>query len=57
MSGYQYVVVKMPTFQDEEQAWTARLNAVAAEGWRLITITTKDFKGGMTAFATFEREV
>jgi hypothetical protein len=54
---YQYVVVKMPGFTDEEQAWTARLNQVAAEGWRLVTISMKDYKGGSTAFATFEREV
>ena len=54
--SYQYVVVKMPGFQDEETAWTARINAVAADGWRLVTITTKDFKGGSSAFATFERE-
>lgn len=54
--SYQYVVVRLPSFVDEEDAWTARLNAVAADGWRLVTITTVDKKGLSTPLATFERE-
>lgn len=54
--GYQYVVVRLPAFVDEEEVWTARINAVAADGWRLVTITTTDKKGLVTALATFERE-
>ncbi len=58
MSNYQYVVVKMPGISADEEAWTERLNSVAEQGWRLVTITTKEFKGGgMSAYATFEREV
>lgn len=58
--GYQYVVVRMPFVQPpatEESVWTERLNAVAAEGWRLVAISDKAAKGFTTHFATFEREV
>ena len=42
--AYQYVTVKMPFSQGaEEDSWTERLNAVASKGWRLVTITMKDF--------------
>lgn len=55
---YQYITVKMPFSNgSEEDIWTERLNQVAAEGWRLVTISMKDYKGGSSAFATFEREV
>lgn len=58
---YQYVTVKMPWMMpgsNKEQLWTERLNAVAAEGWRLIAINDEIVKGGVTGtFATFEREV
>ncbi len=54
--SYQYVVVRLPAFVDEEEVWTARINAVAADGWRLVTITQKEVKGLITALATFERE-
>jgi hypothetical protein len=57
---YQYVTVKMPWVQlgaNKEAAWTDRLNAVAAEGWRLVSINEEVIKNGVTAYATFEREV
>lgn len=50
----QYVTVALPSGPgSREDAWTSRLNAVAAEGWRLVTIN------GSTNghFATFERDV
>ena len=37
--------------------WTERLNAHAAEGWRLVALTVDQYKGGSTTFATFEREL
>ena len=57
--AYQYVTVRMPLAQDKdrEQVWTDRLNAVAAEGWRLVTITENTGKGFTVHLATFEREV
>lgn len=57
---FQYVTVQLPTAyppQTEEQVWTERLNAVAAEGWRLVTISEKPGKGIAYYFATFERDL
>ena len=57
---FQYVTVKMPTpypSTEKEGAWTDRLNAVAKEGWRLITISEDVGKGFTSHYATFEREV
>lgn len=57
---YQYVTVTLPTAyppQTEETVWTERINAVATQGWRLVTITEKPGKGIAYFFATFEREV
>lgn len=57
---YQYVTVKMPFVEggaNRETVWTDRLNAVAAEGWRLVTITADSQRSHTTAYATFEREV
>lgn len=58
---FQYVTVKMPFVQQvgtEEQVWTDRLNAVAADGWRLVSINDRSIKGGyVQTLATFEREV
>lgn len=56
---YQYVTVKMPWTQpgqNKEDVWTERINAVAAEGWRLVSINDETFKGGTSSYATFERE-
>lgn len=58
---FQYVTVKMPFVQppaSEEQVWTDRLNAVAREGWRLVSLNDRPYGKGYTAtFATFEREI
>lgn len=55
---FQYVTVKMPwTKGDIEAAWTERINAVAREGWRLVTISDHPGNGIVTSYATFEREV
>ena len=57
MVNHQYVVVKMPFAQGvEEDTWTERINSVASQGWRLVTITPRMDNSGYT-FATFEREV
>ena len=57
MVNHQYVVVKMPVTQGgEEETWTDRINSVASQGWRLVTITSRMDKSG-TTLATFEREV
>jgi hypothetical protein len=57
VANHQYVVVKMPFSQGgEEDAWTERINSVASQGWRLVTMTSRIDKSG-TTFATFEREI
>lgn len=55
---YQYVTVKMPFAQGNvETVWTERINAVAREGWRLVSISDHPGNGITTSYATFEREV
>lgn len=56
---FQYVTVKLPMpwpSTEKEGAWTDRLNAVALEGWRLVTISGDVIKGTAHHYATFERE-
>lgn len=56
--AFQYVTVAMPWSEGQyEQAWTERLNSVAGQGWRLVTITAMPVKTYTYALATFEREV
>ena len=58
--AYQYVVVRMPfeqTPQGAEEAFTERLNAVAAEGWRFVGWTSANVGKSPWPLATFEREV
>ena len=59
--AYQYVTVLLPWVQapqSKEHAWTERINAVAAEGWRLVAINDEVLKSNTTrSYATFEREV
>ena len=55
---YQYVTVMMPYAQGtKEGVWTDRLNAVAADGWRLVSMDGDTVKGFTTMYATFEREI
>ncbi len=55
---YQYVTVKMPFEEgDKDTVWTERINAVAAEGWRLVSINVTVQKNFSQNYATFEREV
>jgi len=56
--NHQYVTVELKYVSGKtgELAWTERLNAVSAEGWRLVTINSVPFKGGSSHYATFERE-
>ena len=58
--AYQYVVVRMP-FQETptgaEEAFTERLNAVAAEGWRFVGYNQVTANKWSFVLATFEREV
>jgi len=58
--AYQYVVVRMPAAdnpQKAEEAFTERLNAVAAEGWRFVGYNQVTANKWSFVLATFEREV
>jgi len=56
--AFQYVTVRLPSMSEgqREDQWTARMNAVAADGWRLVTISEDPGKGFTSHYATFERE-
>lgn len=56
--GYQYVAVNLSSMASQktrDREVTEQLNAVAAEGWRLVSILPSESL--RTACAIFEREV